>query len=111
MFFMKKREQKKTCPWSNSTPQILKCFGYFLKSYAGVGICLALFLLVGLRIEDQHRSYRYMNKCLNHLNIKSIKLTDEQRNFACANIYRESSSLFEYYQGNVLKFMPKDSFK
>lgn len=82
-----------------------------MKAYAGVGICLGIFLLVGLQIEQQYRSQRYMNKCLSHLNNKDIKLTEEQRNFACGNIYRESSALFEYYKGNVLQFMPKDSFK
>jgi len=82
-----------------------------MKAYAGVGICLGIFLLVGLQIEQQYRSQRYMNKCLFYLNNKDIKLTEEQRNFACGNIYRESPALFEYYKGNVLKFMPKDSFK
>jgi hypothetical protein len=108
---MKKKEPNKTCPWSSCCPQIVKCAGYFMKAYAGVGICLGIFLLVGLQIEQQYRSYRYMKKCLSHLNNKDIKLTEEQRNFACGNIYRESPALFEYYQGNVLKFMPKDSFK
>ncbi len=42
---------------------------------------------------------------------KDIKLTEEQRNFACGNIYRESPALFEYYRGNVIQFMPKESFK
>ena len=108
---MKKKEPNKTCPWSSCCPQIIKCAGYFMKAYAGVGICIGIFLLVGLQIEQQYRSYRYMKKCLSHLNNKDIKLTEEQRNFACGNIYRESPALFEYYQGNVLKFMPKDSFK
>ena len=108
---MKKKEPMKTCPMSNCCPQIIKCSGYFMKAYAGVGICLGIFLLVGLQIEQQYRSQRYMNKCLSHLNNKDIKLTEEQRNFACGNIYRESPALFEYYKGNVLQFMPKDSFK
>ena len=53
-FYMKKKEVKKKegCPWCYNTPQIFKCMGYVLKSYAGVGICLALFLLVGLQIEE-----------------------------------------------------------
>ena len=108
---MNKKEPMKTCPMSKCCPQIVKCAGYFMKAYAGVGICLGIFLLVGLQIEQQYRSQRYMNKCLSHLNNKDIKLTEEQRNFACGNIYRESPALFEYYKGNVLKFMPKDSFK
>ena len=108
---MKKKEPMKNCPMSNCCPQIVKCAGYFMKAYAGVGICLGIFLLVGLQIEQQYRSQRYMNKCLSHLNNKDIKLTEEQRNFACGNIYRESPALFEYYKGNVLQFMPKDSFK
>ena len=108
---MKKKEPNKTCPWSSCCPQIIKCAGYFMKAYAGVGICIGIFLLVGLQIEQQYRSYRYMKKCLSHLSNKDIKLNEEQRNFACGNIYRESPALFEYYQGNVLKFMPKDSFK
>jgi hypothetical protein len=82
-----------------------------MKAYAGVGICLGIFLLVGLQIEQQYRSFRYMGNCLEHLNNKDIKLTEEQRNFACGNIYRESPALFEYYRGNVIQFMPKESFK
>ena len=108
---MKKKEENKTCPWSSNCPQILKCAGYFMKAYAWVGICLGIFLLVGLQIEHQYRSFRYMGNCLEHLNNKDIKLTEEQRNFACGNIYRESPALFEYYRGNVIQFMPKESFK
>ena len=119
---MKKNEvtKKQECPWSSNTPQICKCIGYtpqickcigyFLKSYAGVGIAIALFMLVGLQIEQQYRGQRYMSKCLDHLSGPEIKLSEQEKNFACANIYRESSSLFDYYRGNVLKFMPKGSF-
>ncbi len=102
--------KKQECPWSSNTPQICKCAGYFLKSYAGVGIAIALFMLVGLQIEKQYRSQRYMTKCLDHLNGPEVKLSEQEKNFACANIYRESPSLFDYYRGNVLKFMPKGSF-
>ena len=72
---MKKKEENKTCPWSSNCPQILKCAGYFMKAYAGVGICLGIFLLVGLQIEQQYRRFRYMGNCLEHLNNKDIKLT------------------------------------
>ncbi len=110
---MKKNEAKKQqiCPWSSNTPQICKCIGYFLKSYAGVGIAIALFMMLGLQIEKQYRSQRYMSNCIEHLSSPEVKLSEAERNFACANIYRESSSLFEYYRGNVLKFMPQGSFK
>lgn len=108
---MKKKLQTKSSPWSSCCPQVIKCIGYFLKAYAGVGIAIALFMLVGLQIEKQYRVIRNMDNCITHLGAGKIKLTDQEKNFACANIYRESSSLFEYYRGNVLKFMPKDSFK
>lgn len=108
---MKKEAPKKECPCSNAIPQIFKCMGYVLKSYAGVGIALALFMLVGLQIEQQYRAQRYMGKCINHLSNPDLKISEQERNFACANIYRESSSLFEYYKGNILKFMPENSFK
>ena len=108
---MKKKLQTKTCSWSSCCPQIIKCMGYFLKAYASVGIAIALFMLVGLQIEKQYRGIRNMDNCITHLSAGKIKLTEQEKNFACANIYRESSSLFEYYRGNVLKFMPKDSFK
>jgi hypothetical protein len=110
---MKKKEvaKKQECPWSSNTPQICKCIGYFLKSYAGVGIALALFMLVGLQIEQQYRSQRYVANCLNHLTGPEIKLSEQEKNFACANIYRESPALFEYYRGNVVQFMPLGSFK
>jgi hypothetical protein len=98
---MKKKEVKKKegCPWCYNTPQIFKCMGYVLKSYAGVGICLALFLLVGLQIEEQYRGYRYMNKCI------------KEGYFACSNIYKENHQLFEYFQGNIVKFLPEDALK
>ena len=108
---MKKEALKKECPYSSAIPQIFKCMGYVLKSYAGVGIALALFMLVGLQIEQQYRGQRYMGKCINHLSNPDLKISEQERNFACANIYRESPSLFEYYKGNVLKFMPENSFK
>ena len=108
---MKKKALKKECPYSSAIPQIFKCMGYVLKSYAGVGIALALFMLVGLQIEQQYRGQRYMGKCINHLSNPDLKISEQERNFACANIYRESPSLFEYYKGNILKFMPENSFK
>jgi hypothetical protein len=108
---MKKEALKKECPYSSAIPQIFKCMGYVLKSYAGVGIALALFMLVGLQIEQQYRGQRYMGKCINHLSNPDLKISEQERNFACANIYRESPSLFEYYKGNILKFMPENSFK
>lgn len=108
---MKKEALKKECPYSSAIPQIFKCMGYVLKSYAGVGIALALFMLVGLQIEQQYRGQRYMGKCINHLSNPDLKISEQERNFACANIYRESPSLFEYYKGNILKFMPESSFK
>ena len=108
---MKKEALKKKCPYSSAIPQIFKCMGYVLKSYAGVGIALALFMLVGLQIEQQYRGQRYMGKCINHLSNPDLKISEQERNFACANIYRESPSLFEYYKGNILKFMPENSFK
>lgn len=108
---MKKKLQIKSHPWSNCCPQIIRCIGYFLKAYAGVGIAIALFMLVGLQIERQYREIRNMDNCITYLSIEQTKLTDQEKNFACANIYRESSFLFEYYRGNVLKFMPKDSFR
>ena len=108
---MKKEALKKECPYSSAIPQIFKCMGYVLKSYAGVGIALALFMLVGLQIEQQYRWQRYMGKCINHLSNPDLKISEQERNFACANIYRESPSLFEYYKGNILKFMPENSFK
>lgn len=108
---MKKEALKKECPYSSAIPQIFKCMGYVLKSYAGVGIALALFMLVGLQIEQQYRGQRYMGKCINHLSNPDLKISEQERNFACANIYRESSSLFEYYKGNILKFMPENSFR
>ena len=108
---MKKKVENKSCPWSSTCPQIIKCMGYFLKAYAGVGIAIALFMLVGLQIEEQYRGIRNMDNCINHLSAGQAKLTEQEKNFACANIYRESASLFEYYRGNVLQFMPKDSFK
>jgi hypothetical protein len=108
---MKKEALKKECPYSSAIPQIFKCMGYVLKSYAGVGIALALFMLVGLQIEQQYRGQRYMGKCINHLSNPDLKISEQERNFACANIYRESPSLFEYYKGNILKFMPENYFK
>jgi len=108
---MKKEALKKECPYSSAIPQIFKCMGYVLKSYAGVGIALALFMLVGLQIEQQYRGQRYMGKCINYLSNPDLKISEQERNFACANIYRESPSLFEYYKGNILKFMPENSFK
>ena len=108
---MKKEALKKECPYSSAIPQIFKCMGYVLKSYAGVGIALALFMLVGLQIEQQYRGQRYMGKCINHLSNPDLKISEQERNFACANIYRESPSLFEYYKGNILKFMPENFFK
>lgn len=108
---MEKEALKKECPYSSAIPQIFKCMGYVLKSYAGVGIALALFMLVALQIEQQYRGQRYMGKCINHLSNPDLKISEQERNFACANIYRESSSLFEYYKGNILKFMPENSFK
>jgi hypothetical protein len=108
---MKKEAIKKECPYSRAIPQIFKCMGYVLKSYAGVGIALALFMLVGLQIEQQYRGQRYMGKCISHLSNPDLKISEQERNFACANIYRESPSLFEYYKGNILKFMPENSFK
>ncbi len=108
---MKKEALKKECPYSSAIPQIFKCMGYVLKSYAGVGVALALFMLVGLQIEQQYRGQRYMGKCINHLSNPDLKISEQERNFACANIYRESPSLFEYYKGNILKFMPENSFK
>ncbi|KFX71992.1 MAG: hypothetical protein FF85_05005 [alpha proteobacterium QL1] len=108
---MKKEALKKECPYSSAIPQIFKCMGYVLKSYAGVGIALALFMLVGLQIEQQYRGQRYMGKCINHLSNPDLKISEQERNFACANIYRESPSLFEYYKGNILKFMPENSFR
>jgi hypothetical protein len=108
---MKKEALKKECPYSSAIPQIFKCMGYVLKSYAGVGIVLALFMLIGLQIEQQYRGQRYMGKCINHLSNPDLKISEQERNFACANIYRESPSLFEYYKGNILKFMPENSFK
>ena len=108
---MKKEALKKECPYSSAIPQIFNCMGYVLKSYAGVGIALALFMLVGLQIEQQYRGQRYMGKCINHLSNPDLKISEQERNFACANIYRESPSLFEYYKGNILKFMPENSFK
>ena len=114
-FYMKKKEVKKKegCPWCYNTPQIFKCMGYVLKSYAGVGICLALFLLVGLQIEEQYRGYRYMNKCINHLTAgdQKFKLAEKERYFACSNIYKENHQLFEYFQGNIVKFLPEDALK
>jgi hypothetical protein len=100
---MKKKEMKKKegCPWCYNTPQIFKCMGYVLKSYAG------------LQIEEQYRGYRYMNKCINHLAVadQKFKLAEKERYFACSNIYKENRQLFEYFQGNIVKFLPEDALK
>ena len=91
---MKKKLQTKSCPWSSCCPQIIKCMGYFLKAYAGVGIAIALFMLVGLQIEKQYRGIRNMDNCITHLSAGKIKLTEQEKNFACANTLTQVRHLF-----------------
>ena len=54
-----------------------------------------------------------MNECINHLAVadQKFKLAEKERYFACSNIYKENRQLFEYFQGNIVKFLPEDALK
>jgi len=97
---MKKKVQNKSCPWSSTCPQIIKCMGYFLKAYAGVGIAIALFMLVGLQIEEQYRGIRNMDNCINHLSAGQAKLTEQEKNLL-VQIFIERALLYS----NIIEVM------
>jgi hypothetical protein len=53
--------------------KFLKCALWLVKEYANVGIALALFMLIDLQIEQQYRSVRYFENCMEKSFNKDLK--------------------------------------
>ena len=53
--------------------KLFKCALWFVKEYTNVGIALALFMLIGLQIEQQYRSVRYFENCMEQSFNKDLK--------------------------------------
>ena len=84
--------------------KFLKCVLWFVKEYANVGIALALFMLIGLQIEKQYRSERYIRNCIEDTSwVSSLDYYDKVEN--CAEVRSGNVAFFNYHRGRVTKYI------
>ena len=84
--------------------KFLKCALWFAKEYANVGIALALFMLIGLQIEKQYRSDRYIRNCIEDTNwVKGVDYYTKVDK--CATLRARSVPFFNYHRGRVSKYI------
>ena len=82
----------------------LKCALWFPKEYANVGIALALFMLIGLQIEKQYRTERYIRNCIEDTNwVKGVDYYTKVDKFA--TLRARSVPFFNYHRGRGSKYI------
>ena len=85
--------------------KFLKCALWFVKEYANVGIALALFMLIGLQIEKQYRTERYIRNCIEDINRVYDSLNYYEKVEMCAQLRSGSVAFFNYHRGRVTKYI------
>ena len=84
--------------------KLLKCALWFAKEYANVGIALALFMLIGLQIEKQYRTERYIRNCIEDTNwVKGLDYYDKVE--YCAGARSGNVAFFNYHRGRVSEYI------
>ena len=86
--------------------KLLKCALWFAKEYANVGIALALFMLIGLQIEKQYRTERYIRNCIEDIN-RVYDLDYYEKVAMCAQARSGNVAFFNYHRGKVSKYIEK----
>ena len=85
--------------------KFLKCVLWFVKEYANVGIALALFMLIGLQIEQQYRSVRYFENCMEQSFNKDLKYYEKVEH--CSDVKSDDVSSFNYHRGITREYLKK----
>jgi hypothetical protein len=84
--------------------KLFKCALWFVKEYANVGIALALFMLIGLQIEQQYRNVRYFENCIKNSNwVEDVKYSEKVED--CTEVRSEGGvTAFNYHKGIISNY-------